>query len=116
MERKPKTDEELKQIAIDILAGRIFSDRHIQAGEPEEWASTVKMVFMPIALMRPDELRKIVEEDGATFIYEQMEAAGPRSVNGLPIFMSFQFLTKPETEKMLDYYDALKKAQDGVKI
>ena len=43
-----KTDEELKKIAVDIVEGKIFSDRHLRS------SNDIKSVFMVLHLMDKD--------------------------------------------------------------
>ena len=102
-----KTDEELKQIALDLHHGRIFSDRHCSTLED------VKSSFMVLAFMEQEHLKKM-EEDQVDFIYEYLSEAGPMSVNGRPCFFSMRLLTKPESQKMFDYYEKIKKAVESV--
>lgn len=97
------TDDELKQIAVDLHGGKIWSDLHCKSLED------LKMSFLIVGLMGPEDLKKMQEED-VDFIYEYLSEAGPRSVNGMPIFFSMRTLTKPDAEKMLGYYAKLKDA------
>jgi len=100
-----KSKKELYEIAKDFYAGLIFSDRHLKS-TAAEMAST----FMPLAL-------------GATFpdvndvgmIFEYLDKAGPRSINGKPMFMSLQMLTKTETDTMFDFLDKIAKADKKMK-
>jgi len=102
-----KTDEELKKIGEDLHAGRIFSDQHIE--NPED----LKMVFMVLALADADFFKKM-QEDEISFIYEYIDKAGPRSINGMPSFLSHHALTKAETAKMFEYYNKIKAAVESV--
>lgn len=90
-----KTEEELKQIAMDLVDGKIFSI--LQLKNP----SDVDMVFMPIALGAFSELTKEQIED-IGLIYEYLDKAGPRAVNGNPCFMSFQYLSREPSMKVLE--------------
>jgi len=100
---KQKTDEELKKLAQEMYRGEIFCDR--QVSSPED----IEMVFIPLALMDNKE-RARLRKAKANFIYEYMSKAGPRSINGNPIFMSCRFLTEPETEKLLQFYKKISEA------
>lgn len=106
-----KTDEELKEMAKDLHAGRIFTDRHLPEGEK------ASLVFMVLALMdskQLDEFKKNVDEEKIFMVYEYMEKAGPRTINGMPMFMSFQSLNKPDTEKMLEYFHKIEDAMKAL--
>jgi hypothetical protein len=106
-----KTEEELKQIAIDILADRIFTSNHINQADYDSLVN----IFMPLALMHPKEKIKLMEQEPVLF-YEYMSEAGPRSINGYPMFMSFHFLVQEEVDIMHKYMNALINAQKEVKI
>jgi hypothetical protein len=103
-----RSDEELKQIAIDILAGRIFTSNHI--GE-----DMLMHTFMVMALMSEEEKVQFMEKK-PVMVFEYLSKAGPRSVNGYPVFLSLEYLVEDELNIVNKYYDALKKAQDEVKI
>lgn len=105
--RDPKTDEELKKIALDIYSDKIFSDRNC----PDE--HSVRTVFMPLALMNKEQMQELVD-DKAAFIYEYLDKAGPMACNGMPMFLSFQYLTEDELEKVTDYYDKITAAVEGI--
>ena len=101
------TPEELKQIAIDLRAGKIFSDRHCQS--PEE----VSMVFMVLMFLD----QKAIDEFKANppgLIYEYLTEAGPRSVNGMPCFMSHRYLTVDDAKAMFDIAKKLEEAEKAV--
>lgn len=108
-----KTDEELKKIAKDLLAGHIFTDRHINANDSRLLTS----VFMPIMFFDKeqfDDFNNNLKSGDINLIYEYLDKAGPRSINGMPMFMSFETLSKEETEKMFDYHKKIKDAIDGI--
>ena len=49
--------------------------------------------------------------DGVVLVYERMDQAGPRSINGYPIFMSCSTLNRDEFERlkpMVEAYERLK--------
>jgi hypothetical protein len=43
----------------------------------------------------------------AGIIYEYISAAGPRSINGYPMFTSCRKLNKEDTQTMIKYYNEL---------
>lgn len=98
-----KSDDELKQIATDLHAGKIFSDRHCISLEE------VRGVFLILIFMDEAAMKKM-REDKIEFIYEYLSEAGPRSVNGKPSFMSLRMLNQDETKKMFEYYEKIKAA------
>jgi hypothetical protein len=76
-------EHELHQLARDYAENRVF----IAGGEDPD----LPIVFMPLGLLGlahvPEEAAKHI---GA--LYEYVDKAGPRSVNGKPIFMSMHLL------------------------
>jgi len=91
-----KTELELKQIALDINKGLIYTDRHIPKSELEHGA--LGSVFIPLLFIDQD-TRDTLKDVG--MIYEYLSEAGPRSCNGMPGFFSFHFLDKEDTLKVL---------------
>ena len=87
-----KTDEQIKQLIMDVVGGRVFCDFMI----PEGQTNTLAMVFMPLALMERKDGLRLMEVDEASMVYEYLEKAGPRSINGMPGFFSFQFLNRAD--------------------
>jgi len=104
-----KTDDELKQIAEDIYRDKIFSQLHIK--RPED----VPTSFMVLRLVGPEIIDEI-ESGKIFFIYEYMDKAGPRSINGMPVFGSFKYLNKDDTEKMLKYYNGICNAVQQIEV
>lgn len=92
-----KTEAELRQIAMDLGDGKIFTDRHLR--HPEE----LPLVFMVIPL---GAFKNFTEEQRKNIglVYEYYDQAGPGSANGYPLFMSLRMLTREETEQMIGYY------------
>lgn len=92
--KEPKTDDELRQLAMDIVDNKVFTDRHMQEHE----AHMLGQVFMPIIFMDQEQSKAVFEDVG--MVYEYYSEAGPRSVNGLPMFMSVRFLSNEETNRI----------------
>lgn len=98
---RPMADEEIKKLAEDMYKGLVFTDRNIQPNEE------VQTVFMPLALMGKeliDELRK----NPPGMIYEYMDQAGPMSINGMPMFLSFKMVSIDDAKKVFDLYHKIK--------
>lgn len=93
------TDAEIKQLAMDYADGKVFFDRNIQRGESE---NIMGMIFMPLMMLNDDQ-RAAMIADPPYAIYEYYSAAGPRSINGYPIFMSFRQIKKPDWDKFVVY-------------
>ena len=102
-----KTKEELKQLALDISDGKVFTDRHLRDVED------IGMVFMPIPLGAfAKESKEYIDDIG--LIYEYWSEAGPRSVNGYPSFFSMTVLGKEDTEQVFKYHEQFEQAKKAV--
>ena len=101
-----KTDEQLKQLAKDIHTGVVFTSNHL----PQEDPMLLGAVFMPLVMMSDQQQQDFVAQNPG-MVYEYIEKAGPRSMNGYPMFMSFQFITIDEYEKVRVFYEELKAAE-----
>ena len=80
-------DADLKKFVDDFISNRIFTDKHINPRQIE----MAGMIFMPLALgvlsqYNADSLKQI------GCIWEYNSAAGPRSINGYPIFFSLRLM------------------------
>lgn len=84
-----KTDTELEQLAQDIVAGRVYSSYN------EGWHDS----FMVLRFLDKEQLDELQRREIA-FVYEYMDKAGPRSVNGQPVFFSVNYLTKEEYKRL----------------
>jgi hypothetical protein len=102
------TDKELKQIAWDIHSSKIFCDLMIYKSEK---IHMTPMIFMPILFMESEELNKFAEGD-VGMLYEYMDKAGSRSINGYPQFFSFSHLSRGDTRKVVEYYDKIRKFKE----
>jgi hypothetical protein len=111
MTQKMKADERyrddafLKALAMDAVDGKIFTSGMIERQED------VGMVFMPLLLMS-QETRDEWLKAGPTIIYEYLDKAEPRSINGMPIFFSFSYLNKPDAEKFAEFARAYAKVKE----
>lgn len=111
-----QTKEELAQIANDIFKGYIFTDRHVHN------QNDIGMVFMPLLFMG----KKEDEDEGVEtelndwgMVYEYVSKAGPRSCNGMPMFMSFHIPNIHDTKIVWEMYKKIeeteKKMMDDLK-
>lgn len=91
----PKTDEELRQLAMDIAENKVFTDRHLQQHE----YNLINMIFMPLGLMDKETLMKFLTPPPG-MIYEYYSEALPRGINGLPMFSSVKSLSREESDKI----------------
>lgn len=136
-----RNKDELKVIARGIMEGRIFSSWSIQTGPDFErglWedtdipkdkidqmekdtqerqahmtADTLRLIFLPLALADQATLDRIKKADAAVF-FEELSKAGPRSVNGYPMFMSMAYLDSKEAKKVLVMIQKMEKVLEEV--
>lgn len=88
------TDDELRTFVNDLASGQIFTSNHLPASDLD----MMKMIFMPLAF---GALGDYTPEDVADIgiVYEYLDAQGPRSVNGYPMFMSCRLMRKGDWER-----------------
>jgi hypothetical protein len=101
--KQVKAEAELRQLAVDYYDGKVFSDRHI----PEHEKHLISAVFMPLALGALSEYDQETTKQ-ISMLYEYIDQAGPRGINGMPIFGSVRILWADEAEKMLKYFEEYK--------
>ena len=106
---KSKTDEELKQIAKDMWSNKIFCDRLIV--NLDKNPGQAMSVFMPLAFLTKKQAKEL-KDNKVNFMYEYLDRRGPMGFNGMPIFMTVNFLVAHETKKMFKYYEEFKKLAD----
>lgn len=107
-----KTRDELEEFVKDYLGGRIFTSAQLRD------FSVIHLVFMPVGLNAfvfpepkpldlsalPDWL-KAKEKHDSDFtrtlgvLYEYTNKAGPRTINGYPMFPSCQVLSRHDWER-----------------
>lgn len=95
--------DELTAIAVETFHGRIFHHNMC------ETVQDIHAVFMPIGLgalaeWTPEEISNI------GLIYEHMSSAGPRSINGMPVFFSMKLVHKDDMPELSSRLDAIKAA------
>ncbi len=83
--------DELKKFAVDLFSGKIFTSFHIRPGDERMGVQ----IFVPL-LFLDDAGRKDLKKRKPHVFYEYLSEAGPRSINGYPIFMSVRTLGKED--------------------
>jgi hypothetical protein len=96
------TDDEIKEFAKGILDGRLFTSYHISQREMADHR-LFGMIFMPVGLgglrhYNPEKIGAIVE---------WIDKAGPRSVNGYPIFFSCRVVHTDDWKRIVEIYERL---------
>jgi hypothetical protein len=101
-------DEKIKKIAQDIVHNLIFTDHHYR--NQQEQIELLGMTFMPIIFGGLSD----VDPNDLGMIYEYMDKALPRSINGYPCFMSCRVMNKPDTKKVFELVVKMQKALEDV--
>lgn len=100
-----KTNADLKTIAIDLYEGRIFTSDMVGPH------NTAGLIFMPLLFGAFKDKTEDEKKDIA-LIYEYYDKAGPRGINGKPIFTSLQWLNREEFALMIPFFEAYKKLKE----
>jgi hypothetical protein len=99
---EPKlTDAEIKEIAVGIHNGSIFTDRHCKN------QSDVGLVFTAIKLGGMEAAVQMVKAQ-VGMVYESMDKASPHSVNGMPTFLSCNSINRTDADRVFDKYQEIK--------
>jgi hypothetical protein len=102
-EHKPMSEPERRQLALDIMDGKVFGSWNL---DPDEARNVIGMIFLPLSLGAN-------VPKGVAHIYEYLSQAGPRAINGNPIFMSFRVLLKEDAKALFPMMEELKKQRDA---
>ncbi len=100
--------KDLKQIAIDIVEQKIFLSNYVK---PD---TLLPEIFMPVAVGAFKGITK-EEAENIACLYEYYDKAGPTSINGYPVFMSFSILTKEEGRIVDQHIEAYNKLKEQFK-
>jgi len=112
---KPKSipslsEKELSQLAKDIATNLVFTSDHVRR---EEWDNILGMVFMPIALGAFSDMTEEAKKD-IGMVYEYYDKAGPRSINGYPIFFSFRILNVKDRLIVWEKHEKIRQVLESV--
>lgn len=88
------TEEEMGKLARDMAMEKVFTNLHV----PEEDSGMLKSIFMVAALGGLAD----VDAKQIGMIYEYLDRAGPRSVNGYPIFMSLRMVHREQVGPLME--------------
>ena len=91
-------EKDLKQLAIDIAEDKVFGTFHMNKCE----IANMSAVFMPLVFMT-DEQRQKMSDNKVVHLYEYYNKAGPRSINGMPTFMSMRNIVSKDWKKVIKY-------------
>ena len=98
-----RTEKELIELARAMATHMIFTDRNCRTVEE------IRMVFMSIGLGALSECTEAFRND-IGLIYEYLDNAAPRSINGLPCFFSAHYVSKADTKILMEHYERMNQA------
>jgi hypothetical protein len=98
-----KSDQELHELAVGILQNAIFTDRHI---DPKD-AHLSSMIFMPLGFLDRSQLLALKRKQRPGMVYAEMRHAGPRAINGYPMFFECAILHPGDAEVVWKKYKTL---------
>lgn len=104
---EPKTDEQIKEIGQKLQAGQIYTSEHIHRRDD------VGLAFMAFALSGPD-YSDWMQANEIAVLYQDLDKAGPRSINGMPCFFSHQHLTLADWKRVQETARKIQEAIDSV--
>ena len=90
------TDEQMKEFVLDYCSGNVFTSADVMAQDSS--GDMLGMVFMILGMGALSQLSED-EINDIGIIWEHMSKAGPRAVNGMPMFMSFHIMGKEDWER-----------------
>lgn len=79
----------------------------------EQFARTLQLIFVPLMLMDEETHKKVTALKPVVY-YARMADAGPRAINGYPMFMSVAFLDAAQAQEVLGHLKKLKEAEDAL--
>jgi hypothetical protein len=100
------TDEELKQLAQDIVDKKVFTSNHLPQDDP----MLLGCVFIPLVMMNDEQQAEFIEKKPG-MVYEYLDKAMPMGIDNFPCFMSMRYVTEDEYSKLRTFYEELKAAQ-----
>jgi len=103
------SEADLRTFVLDVLGGRVFTSGQVRDN------SLLPMIFMPVALggfaeYNPDSLKEI------GILYEFLDQALPRGINGYPIFASVRIMHRLDWERARKAILAEQERQRSIEI
>lgn len=108
MTKRIKTDEELRQLAVDIIDGKVFTSDMIRE---TDLSRSLTFVFFPLLFLEQKDKDELIADNAVVF-YEYYDKAGLRGMNGYPIFMSFAYLTRDESNRCNVFFEEYLKIKE----
>lgn len=101
-----KPDDDLRSLARDWVERRVLFGSQV----PE---NILMHVFMPLIFMNDEMTKNTISADNFGDCYGRMEDAGPRSINGCPIFSKISFINKSDLDKVLVFIEEYQKLTES---
>lgn len=105
----PKTDEEIREIAMGIHKNSIFISWQIA----EHDAGLLTSIFMPLVFL-DDITRKEMMRDGIDVLYSYMSEAVGGSINGYPMFFGFGMLNRADNQRVVDKLNQIRELLSSI--
>jgi hypothetical protein len=96
----------ITRIAKDIVANLIFTTESIRKGDE----NLLGMIFLPILLGGAKSRPQVETLAAGGMIYEYYAQAGPRSINGYPIFYSCYTMGVEDTKMVWEKVERIRRA------
>lgn len=90
-----KTKDEIRQLALDNMAGQVFGTWQMRESD----LSVIRSVFLPLSFIN-DFIMKGWERDEIMHFYGHLKDSFNRSINGMPCFHSFYVINQSDLERM----------------
>lgn len=104
MSGEPMEEFNPRQLALDVLAGRVFGSWMV----PGDDLSILRSIFMPVGLGDSSMFPK-----DAVAVYEYLDKAGPMAINGYPMFFSCRIMTSEQADQYNAAFEEAKAQQDA---
>lgn len=101
------TPEEIKQLATDTFKEQVFFSTMI----PKQDEHLLASIFMTMTFMDHKQIEQLSKDKISAF-YEYLSEAGPRAINGYPIFMSMKAISVDDLKEVQIIVKKLQNAAD----
>lgn len=105
------SDESIFEIAEGIHKGKIFTSNHVRKGDEQ----CVSMIFMVMMFNDDPSFIPWMLRCKIYVLFEYMDKASPRGINGYPIFTSCNFLDQSDWKRVCDVLKKLEESESKIK-
>jgi hypothetical protein len=111
MSYTPKTDEQIREIALGIFKGNLFTNLHIRE---HDLKMMMPMIFVGLLFMDEEQHKAFVAEKPYLF-YGDLKDTFSRSVNGYPMFTQWGYTNREDGEKIMAKLKEIRAAVESVR-